>query len=172
MDNEILQGLEWEPDGGRLTFNQVRYLLIRPETLVDFQKAAEAELGEQAGALIYAGGFTGGSLSSRRYKEVFGYSDEEIVGFMCRMGGQIGWGHFELVELDPAAGRLVVQVQDSPFAGAYGSAERGVCHFIRGVLAGLGAGIFNADVDAVESHCTARGDTSCLFTIQVRRNPL
>jgi predicted hydrocarbon binding protein len=167
MDNEILQGLEWDPDAGRLTFNQVRYLLIRPETLVDFQKAVEAEMGERAGEMIFAGGFTGGSLSSRRYKEVFGYSDEEIVRFMCRMGGQIGWGHFELVELDPGAGRLVVQVQDSPFAEAYGAAEHGVCHFIRGVMAGLGAGIFDAEVEAVETRCAAKGDAHCQFAIQV-----
>lgn len=167
MDNEVLQGLEWNADGGRLSFNEVRYLLIRPETLVDFQKAVEAKLGEQTGELIYVGGFTGGSLSSRRYKKVFGYSDEEIVDFMCRMGGQIGWGHFELVELDSAAGRLVVRVHDSPFAEAYGSANQGVCHFIRGVLAGLGAGIFNAEVEAVETHCTAQGNPSCQFNVQV-----
>lgn len=167
MDNEILRGLEWDAGRGRLTFNEVRYLLIRPETLADFQKAVEAELGERAGELIFAGGFTGGSLSSRRYKDVFGYSDEEIVGFMCGMGGQIGWGHFELVELNPEAGRLVVQVRDSPFAEAYGPADQGVCHFIRGVLAGLGAGIFDAEVEAVETHCTAQGDSSCQFNIRV-----
>ena len=167
-DNEILQGLEWNPDGGRLTFNQVRYLLIRPETLVDFQKAVEAELGERAGEMIFAGGFTGGSLSSRRYKEIFGYSDAETVEFMCRMGGQIGWGRFELEKLDAEAGRLVVQVQDSPFAEAYGPAEHGVCHFIRGVMAGLGAGIFDAEVEAVETRCAASGDAHCRFDIQIK----
>lgn len=171
MDNEILQGLEWDPEGGRLTFNQVRYLLIRPETLVDFQKAVEAALGEGAGKLIYAGGFTGGSLSSRRYRAIFGYSDEEIVGFMCRMGGQIGWGYFELVELDPEAGRLVVQVQNSPFAEAYGAADHSVCHLIRGVLGGLGAGIFDSEVETVETHCIAKGDLSCRFTVQARNTP-
>lgn len=166
MSNEVLQELEWDADGGRLTFNQVRYLLIRPETLVDFQKAVEAELGERAGELIYAGGFTGGSLSSRRYRDVFGYSDDEIVDFMCRMGGQIGWGHFEIVELDSADGRLIVEVHASPFAEVYSSADQGVCHFIRGVLAGVGAGIFGAEVEAVETHCAAKGDSSCQFIIQ------
>lgn len=167
MDNEILQGLEWDSEGGRLTFNEVRYLLIRPETLVDCQKAVEAEMGRRAGELIFAGGFTGGSLSSRRYKEVFGYSDEEIVGFMCGMGGQIGWGRFELVELDAGAGRLVVQVHNSPFAEAYGTADHGVCHFIRGVMAGLGAGIFDAEVEAVETRCAAKGDAHCRFDVRV-----
>lgn len=165
MKNDVLQGLEWDADRGRLTFNQVRYLLIRPETLIGFQKAAEAELGERAGALLYAGGFTGGSLSSYRYKEVFGYSDREIVTFMCRMGGQIGWGRFELLELNLTTGSLIVQVHGSPFAEAYGTADHGVCHFIRGVLAGLGTTIFGAEVKATETHCAAMGDPHCQFTV-------
>ena len=169
MQNEILQNLKWDPQQGRLTFKDVRYLLIRPETLIDFQKAVEAELGVRTGELIYAGGYTGGSLSSRRYKEVFGYSDEEIVDFMCRMGGQIGWGRFEVEELDPEAGRLVVRVYGSPFAEAYGASDRGVCHFIRGVLGGLGAGIFGAEVTAEEPQCVALGDPWCQFVIKRKR---
>lgn len=168
MNNEILDNLEWDADAGRLSYNDVRYLLIRPETLIDFQKAAEDELANQIDEMLYAGGFTGGSLSSRRYKEVFGYSDEEIVEFMCSMGGQIGWGRFEMIELDGRAGRLVVDVHSSPFAEAYGEADAGVCHFIRGVLGGLGAGIFDADVTAQETQCLARGDTQCTFTVQRR----
>lgn len=165
MTNEIVANLEWDPAEGRLSFKEVRYLLIRPETLVDFQKAAEAALGEQAGQLVYEGGFTGGALSSRRYKAEFGYSDEEIVDFMCTMGGQIGWGHFELIELDADAGRLVVRVEDSPFAEAYGEADTGVCHFIRGVMGGMGAGLFDAEVEAMETACGAMGDPACRFRV-------
>lgn len=166
MNNEIVENLEWTPETGRLAYNDVRYLLIRPETLVDFQKAVEEQLPEGTGDLLYAGGFTGGSLSSRRYKEVFGYTDEEIVEFMCNMGGQIGWGRFEVVELDANAGRLVIDVYASPFAEAYGTADAGVCHFIRGVVGGLTAGIFAADVDTRETQCTATGAAMCRFVAE------
>lgn len=166
MNNEILDNLEWEPDAGRLSYNAVRYLLIRPETLIDFQKAAEDELANRVDDMLYAGGFTGGSLSSRRYKEVFGYSDEEIVRFMCSMGGQIGWGRFEMIKLEAQTGRLVVDVHSSPFAEAYGEADAGVCHFIRGVLGGLGAGIFDADVEARETQCAAAGADRCRFQVE------
>ncbi|RMG48077.1 MAG: hypothetical protein D6723_15565 [Acidobacteria bacterium] len=170
MENKILRGLMWTPESGRLSFREVRYLLIRPETVVAVQKAAEEALGERAGELFYAGGFAGGSLSSRRYKEAFGYSDRQIVDFMCRMGRQIGWGRFEVVELDDAAGRLVVDVYDSPFAEAYGPADHAVCHLIRGVLAGLASGLFQADVEAVESPCAAQGAARCHFAIQRKRS--
>jgi predicted hydrocarbon binding protein len=97
---------------------------------------------------MMAGGYTGGSRSSRRYREVFNYSDEEIVAFMCNMGGEIGWGKFEVEKLDLDGKELIVVVKNSPFAEAYGDADKGVCHLIRGVMAGMAAGIFGTDVDS------------------------
>jgi len=165
LENTILQGLTFDAAAGRLAFKDVRYLLIRPETLAAFQKAVEAELGERAGELLYQGGFTGGSLSARRYREVFGYSDREIVEFMCRMGGEIGWGRFELKTLNASRGELVVEVLRSPFAEAYGPATVGVCHLIRGVLGGLAEGVFGMSVRAEEVQCLAKGDAVCKFVI-------
>lgn len=165
MENSVLQGLTFDADAGRLAFKDVRYLLIRPETIVGFQKAVERELGERAGELLYQGGFTGGSLSARRYREVFGYSDREIVEFMCRMGCEIGWGSFELRTLEAAHGELVIEVTQSPFAEAYGQAATGVCHLIRGVLGGLAEGVFGKPVRAEEVLCLAQGDRVCRFVV-------
>jgi predicted hydrocarbon binding protein len=140
-------------------------MLIRPDTVVDFQKAVEAELGDRTAKMMMAGGYTGGSRSSQRYKEVFHYSDEEIVAFMCNMGREIGWGDFEVEEFDREGRRLIVLVRNSAFAEAYGSARRSVCHMIQGVMAGLAAGIFGTDVESEETHCLAKGDGVCRFVI-------
>jgi son of sevenless-like protein len=176
QDNSILENVQWSADSGAITFNDVRYMLIRPDTIVDLQKAVEAMVGPEscAGAMM-AGGHTGGSRSSRRYKEVFGYSDQQIVAFMCRMGGEIGWGRFSLIELDTASKRLVVEVADSPFAQAYAgdkphASEFPVCHMIRVVLAGMAAGIFGGDVTAEETSCIAKGDPICRFVIHQPAN--
>jgi predicted hydrocarbon binding protein len=167
MNNSILDELQFET--GRLTFKEVRYLLIRPETLAGIQKALEAEVGPEKGAeILFAGGNVGGDKSARRYKEAFGYSDEEIVHFMCRMGGEIGWGDFRLLSLDVGGGELLVEVVDSPFAAVYGESNTAVCHLIRGVLAGLGAGLFEGDVEAQETACRALGDPACRFEITRR----
>jgi predicted hydrocarbon binding protein len=167
MGNEILDNLSVET--GRLIFKDVRYMLIRPDTVVDFQKAVEEMVGpERCAEAMMAGGYTGGSRSSRRYKELFNYTDEEIVAFMCQMGGEIGWGKFRLVELDAASKRLVVEVENSAFAEAYAQDELSslpVCHMIRGVLAGMAAGIFGGDVDSEEATCVAKGDSVCRFVI-------
>jgi predicted hydrocarbon binding protein len=167
MSNEILDNLKVET--GRLTFRDVRYMLIRPDTVVDFQKSVEEMVGpERCAEAMMAGGYTGGSRSSKRYKEVFGYTDEEIVAFMCRMGGEIGWGKFGLIDLNATDKRLVIEVEDSPFAEAYGRDQPSsfpVCHMIRGVLAGMAAGIFGGDVASEETECVAKGDSVCRFVV-------
>lgn len=165
-DNAILAELTYDPNQGGLFYKDVRYLLIRPETLRDFQKAMEEAVGpEPAGELLAAGGHTGGLLSSKRYKEVFGLSDREAVEFMCRMGGQIGWGAMRLVEVDADAGRLVVEVSSSPFAAAYGPSDHGVCHLIRGVMVGMAEGLFGRPVHGVETRCVAMGHECCRIEV-------
>ena len=165
MENEILKNLKFDLEKGGLFYKEVRYLLIRPETLVTFQKAIEKELGEKASQILYRSGFQGGALSSERYREAFGISDEQIIHFMIKMGPQIGWGRFELERFDPSEKILIVKVCYSPFAEAYGSSSSSVCHFIRGVLGGMASIIFRREIEAKESACLSKGDEYCRFEI-------
>lgn len=168
MGNSILANLKFDSDRGALLYNDVRYLLIRPETLLAFQKAAEEKLGAAADDLLYAGGFTGGTLSAKKYREVFGLTDEQSVEFMANMGTEIGWGRLRVTRFDARRGELVLEAESSPFAIAYGRADRGVCHLIRGVFAGMAEGIFGRKVDAQEDECLAMGHPRCRFIIRAR----
>lgn len=164
MKNSILGQLSFEP--GHLTFKGIRYMLIRPDTIVGFQKAVEAAVGqEKCAEIMMAGGITGGTKSSQQYKKAFDCSEEEIVSLMCKMGGELGWGDFHLQQLDKEAGHLVVEVTDSPFAAAYGQSEVSVCHMIRGVMIALGTLIFKGKVSSFETTCIAKGNERCRFEI-------
>ncbi len=165
MGNKILKELKFAPEKGGFFYNDVRYLLIRPETLAAFQKAIEKEIGEKASRILYESGFQGGSLSSKRYREVFGFSDDEIVRFMMEMGSQIGWGRFELEGFNSAKKRFFVKVYHSPFAEAYGSSPKPVCHMIRGVLGGTASVVFRTKVEPKELSCLAKGDGCCTFEV-------
>lgn len=141
-------------------------MLIRPETIIEFQRAVEEAVGHDACAkMMMAGGIAGGSRSSQRYRALSGGGGEDIVRFMCWIGGELGWGDFHLKALDDESGKLIVEVADSAFAEAYGRSERSVCHLIRGVLAGLGKQVFGGDVRATEEACLAKGDARCRFEI-------
>lgn len=165
MENKILTEIKFNPEKGGLFYKEVRYLLVRPETLAVLQKSAEKEIGERASNILYQSGFQGGMLSSKRYRDLFGFSDEEIIRFMVEMGPQIGWGRFELERFDSAKRQLIVRVYHSPFAAAYGSSSKPVCHVIRGVLGGMATTVFGKEVEAREPSCFAKGDEWCRFEI-------
>lgn len=169
-ENKILSDLIYHQEEGALRFSDVRYILIRPETLTSLQEVLETELGpDKAGEIIYQGGFTGGKLSGEKYKETFNLNDREAAEFMCRMGGEIGWGLMRLEELDSKKQSLIVRVNHSPFGEAYNGESNSACHFIRGVFGGFGAGIFKVEVEAKEIECIHAGAPSCLITVNKRK---
>ena len=168
--NSIIDQLIFDPDTGALKYEDVRYLLIRPETLVGFQKIIEEHSREIAQKALFQGGHRGGYLSAQKYKEVKNLSDEQTIRFMMTMGTEIGWGHFKLVEYDFENRKLQIRVKNSTFAQAYGRSAEGVCHLIRGVLSGLASFLFSQDCLATETECLAKGDRHCAFYITENRD--
>lgn len=166
MVNQILEKLAFDPQSGAISFEGVRYMLVRPETIMSLFNSLEEELGERAGSFFFQGGVSGGRLSAQKFKQSLGLSNKGVVEFMMRMGTQIGWGRFELVALDMQTKVLQVNVHNSPYAQAYGAGKGPVCHVIRGVLAGLAQGIFNKTVQAEETGCLAAGKDFCRFLIK------
>jgi len=165
VKNEILENLEHFTDGGALMYEGVRYMLIRPETVIEFQREIEAELGaEKVGQALYRGGHRGGSLSATHFREELSLPAQEIVRFMAQMGGQLGWGRMEITALDFDRGTLELEVFHSAFAEAYGKADAPVCHMIRGVFAGVWEGAIEQAVEGLETRCRAvEGPGSCTF---------
>ncbi len=93
-------------------------------------------------------------------------TDAQSIEFMAKMGTEIGWGKFTVSSFEVGKRELVLTVESSPFAAAYGKAERGVCHLIRGVFGGLASGVFGCEVESRESECLAMGHARCKFVIR------
>jgi predicted hydrocarbon binding protein len=164
-ENSILDELKYDFASGALKYKDVRYLLIRPETIVGFQKAIEQHSPTAVRDAFFQGGYQGGYLSAKKYKEIHNLSDSETIEFMMTMGAEIGWGHFKLDEYDFAKKKLQISVENSAFAEAYGDSDEGVCHLISGVLSGLATILFSRNCTASEIECMARGDHHCVFRI-------
>jgi predicted hydrocarbon binding protein len=163
--NSIIDQLMYDPASGALTYRDVRYLLIRPETIVGFQKTIEKHSRTGAQDALFQGGYGGGYLSAKKYKEMQNLSDSETISFMMTMGAEIGWGNFQLIEYDFENRKLQIRVENSAFAEAYGDATEGVCHLISGVLSGLATVLFARNCIAFEIECLAKGDKHCVFHI-------
>ncbi len=163
--NSILDELAYNQSSGALSFKDTRYMLIRPETLIGFQKAIEETDKQLVKEAFFRGGFKGGYLSAKNYKEILHYDNEQIVKFMMKMGTEIGWGHFTLQDFDSQKKHLKAIVHKSPFAEAYGRSADSVCHLIRGVLSGLASFLFNKNCVGSEIKCLAQGHEHCIFQI-------
>jgi predicted hydrocarbon binding protein len=163
--NSIIGQLKFDPEVGALTYRDVRYLLIRPETIVGFQKTIEKHSRKGAREALFEGGYQGGYLSAKKYKEVQNLSDSETLTFMMTMGTEIGWGNFKLMEYDLEKRKMQIRVINSAFAQVYGESSEGVCHLIRGVLSGLATVLFSSSSTASEIQCLARGDEYCEFHV-------
>ena len=163
--NSIIDQLVYDSASGALTYRDIRYVLIRPETIVGFQKAIEEHSLQIARDALFQGGYQGGYLSAKKFKEMQNLSNAQAIDFMMTMGAQIGWGHFDLIDYDLENLRLQVRVENSAFAQAYGDATEGVCHLINGVLSGLATVLFERDCEGSETECLAKGDKHCFFHI-------
>jgi predicted hydrocarbon binding protein len=166
--NSILDELEYDPASGALCYQDVRYLLIRPETIVGFQKAIEKQSQTAAMDALFQGGYQGGYLSAKKYKEIQNLSDKETINFMMAMGAEIGWGNFRLDQYNCDKKKLQISVENSPFAAAYSDSTEGVCHLTRGVLCGLATILFSKSCTASEVECAAKGDHHCVFLIRAK----
>ena len=163
MEIKLVEEISYDKKSGGWYYKDIRYLFIRPETIVGIQKKVNEICGEAKEAL-FSGGYTGGKLSAEKFTKELGLSEEEILAFMCYMGTQLGWGRMEW-ELHEE--KFVIRVHNSPFAEAYGKSDEGVCHLIEGVFAGVGEIIFGKAVSE-ERLCKAKGDAYCEIVVERR----
>lgn len=156
--------IDIDREKGRVSIRGVPYLLIQPTTLLGFQKAAEAA-GAAAGDWLEAGGRAGGRRSSMRLRELSAKEGRDFAQDYLSMGRDIGWGVFQVTRFERTSFEVVVT--GSPFAEGYGPSQRPVCHFIRGVVAGLGDTLFG-ESECEEVECAAAGSTRCRFVCRDR----
>ncbi len=81
----------------------------------------------------------------------------------------IGVGDYVIERVD-AQSNMVIRAASSPFADEYlrtrGRSAKPVCHYMRGVLAGVAETVFGAEYDVEEASCKATGmSKECIFKL-------
>lgn len=167
--NQILESLLFEPEQGRLTLQGVRYLLIRPGVLVDLQKSLETHLPYDAAGVLAGASQSEGMVLASRLKEVFGYSDTEVLRSLAFMLQEAGWGLVSPEMANWESRELVFRVDASPFVEDYGPSVVPVCHFLLGLLSGAAIVLFETEIEGAEVQCAAKGDSVCRFVVSAKR---
>jgi predicted hydrocarbon binding protein len=157
------KNLEFDPDGGELRLGNLRYMLLRPETLSEIQKGVEDRLGPKSSEYLYAAGASWAVGALNRLKSALEEAPEDLAAALCGQATKLGWGHWELAGFEPEKKTLAVRVTGSPFAAAYGQSDEPVCHLAAGAVGGCAESLFRMPTACSELACRAQGDPHCLF---------
>lgn len=139
----------------------VRYLRLRADTLMGMFRHLPASVRAQAFAALARSTAEHGGDSARRYLEASGGDATMLLARIEKTAAELGWGKWRFVQREPT--RLVLEVEDSPFAEGYGAADTEVCAPITGMLEAVGALVFGCACETREVQCCARGSAGCRF---------
>jgi len=100
----------------------------------------------------------------------FGFHGEKLIYFLERYFVASGWGKISNVDIDPKAKKAIVKLANNPIAiRLHKKPKLPVDHIFRGIIAGIFSAVFEENVDCVEVHCVALGESDCEFI--VKRQP-
>ena len=166
--NQLLGNLTFDPEGGALSLQSARYIMMSPTLLVELQKSIEGHLPQDVAEIMTQTAFGEGAILASRYRDAFNYSAEEVARAVSYMLTQSGWGatSTEMVNLENQ--EVVFKVVGSPFAEVYGPSTQPVCYTVLGFLQGVAMTLFDKETDGMEVQCMAKGDTCCRFVASGR----
>jgi len=151
--------LAWDPARGELRDGDVRYLIIRGDTLMGLFRALPER--ERAAALeaLERSVVEHGRRSAQRYQAMGAAEARALLGVIEATAPQLGWGVWRFTEISERG--LVLEVRNSPFAAGYGASATPVCHAIAGMLRAVGALALGGEVRVAEEQCGAQGHSHC-----------
>lgn len=165
--NTIVSGLKFSSEKGELLYNNIRYILIRPATLIQFQKLLEERFGESISELMFKAAHDIGTLIGRRLVEQSGLSQQEMITSMLKSANELGWGKLFLKKSDEYPHKVVLEAVNSVFAETYGRSPGPVCHLIRGIFCGALSQIVGPIMESREIECKSMDFPKCTFEFRM-----
>jgi len=153
--------LDWRAEAGEIVDGEVRYILIRPDTLMGL--FANLAQGPRADALAAFSRSTTehGRKSAERYRALGAAAADQLIATIEATAPQLGWGLWRISR--EAYGNLALTVENSPFAAGYGRSQDPVCAPIAGMFAAVAVLVEGTPMTAAEHACAAAGAARCAF---------
>ena len=146
---------------GIIRLEAIRHVLVRPEMISELQKGVEDRLGSKAADFLYAAGSFWSNLECKRLGR--NWEAKELFSRFCQHASELGWGVWKLESIQPTERGLVIRVERSFLAEAYGQSDQPVCHLVAGAISGLVESVFHLPATCTELSCKAQGASDCRF---------
>ncbi|MFH1256692.1 MAG: 4-vinyl reductase [Candidatus Diapherotrites archaeon] len=150
-------------DKGKIELLKQPVAILPVDFIVEVQKQLEKEGREN---LIY---YSMRDATISWFNSLYDYfkiSREDVVKWGLDIVTAAGWGITKIDKIDSKEKIVIFTLEDSTFANRYGKSRLAIDHFARACTAGGGALILNADVEAIETKCIAKGDKLCEFIVK------
>ncbi len=166
-------------DKGNIRVKGRLFMMIPAETLLDMERRLSERTGkDEAAQFIYECGLHQTKTGSKRYledKDMLSrlYQKLPVTGdASMEMGWEAlklaGWGDTRLSEFIGKGEKAIATTKNSPIAETYlttyGKSKGPVCHYLRGLLAGVAESVSGHAYSVVETKCRATGMApECVF---------
>ena len=149
----------------------VRYMLCRPQILVNIQKQLEQTVGPSTKGFLYLAGEKSAEEGLDEVRALMqGVSIDrlsmETFPRLVDAFALLGYGRSRMLSSDPAADRFQLALDDSPIADAYGPSKKPVCHLFAGFYGGVWRHLLKEEYLCEEISCKAQGHPYCMFDLQ------
>lgn len=166
--------LRFEPDQGEVLFFGSRKLIFQADALGELRKELLNSLGEEiARGVLTRFGYQCGYKDAEALKSVF--ADRQgwiLAGPLLHSWQGVVRAQNEELQFDDC-GRLVVMrgswshsYEAEQHLRIYGPAREPVCWTLVGYASGYATSVLGYEVLCLETACTARGDSSCIYEIR------
>ena len=147
---------------GELRDGDIRYLLVRHDSLMGLFTRLHEPARNQALAALADSVAEHGGRSAARYRAE---DPEKLLVTIAAKASQLGWGRWTF---ERKGDSIELTVENSPFAQGHGPSAGPVCAAITGMLRATAALVLGGQVHAEEFSCAATGAATCVFRAQSR----
>ena len=161
--------------GKIIDWNQSRDILVTEDFIIGLIGGLEQEVGSAAAVVMYNIGVEWGKRDAqffkKWFKQEFGYDSinqqslpHVLEAWWWSFTSQ-GWGNWDVNLSEQKNGFLFINIFDSAVARTLGDVGKPVCHIYAGLFAGFFSNLVNKELDCIEIHCYAMGETYCKFLL-------
>jgi hypothetical protein len=155
--------LAWQDDGG-IFDGEIRYLLLRTDSLMGMFKRLDPGIRTQAFNAFAESLAENGRKSIEARMRRMNLSGAQLYDELAKSSGaQLGWGRWTYRRANPL--RFEVDVANSPFVHGYGRSDHPVCFAIVGMLTAIGELVYGQPVRVEETACAAVSGPQCRFVV-------
>jgi len=164
----IVEGLIVDQHSYPITMlgGRVQAMILPRRLLSGVFAGLRRDIGPPAWALAYNEGLLLGEELAKSLKKMLEASPREYLKIMAKFYTALGWGRVTDADFDTRSRRGYVEIEDNFEVEAYGTWGEPVCHYTRGVIAGVVTEIVGGHFLVTETHCRAKGDSRCKFIIR------